>query len=56
MYSLAFFRGVVVRFRKLEIHTNAAQRHSTLQTMAIEVREGQTAAARQTAQGGRDDP
>ena len=39
------FRGVVVRFRQPETHTNAPQRHNTLQTMAIEVREGQAAAA-----------
>ena len=32
-------------------HTNTPQRHNTLQTMAIEVREGQAAAARQMAQG-----
>ena len=51
IYSLAFFIGVVVRFRKLKTHTNAPQRHNTLQTMAIEVGEGQTAAARQIAQG-----
>ena len=35
--SLAFFRGVVVRFRKAETRTNAPQRQNTLQTMAIEV-------------------
>ena len=28
-----------MRFRKRETHTNAPQRHNTLQTMAIEVRE-----------------
>ena len=38
---------VVVRFRKPETHTNAQHRHNTLQTMAIEVREGQAAAALQ---------
>ena len=32
-------RGVVARFRNPETHTNAPQRHNTLQTMAIEVRE-----------------
>ena len=32
-------------------HTNAPQRHNTLQTMVIEVREGQAAAARRMAQG-----
>ena len=42
---------MVVRFRKPETHPNAPQRHNTLQTMAIEVREGQAAAARQMAQG-----
>ena len=51
IHSLAFFRGVVVRFRKAETYTNVPQRHNTLQTMAIEVREGQAAAARQMAQG-----
>ena len=45
IYSLAFFRGVVARFRKAETHTNAPQRHNTLQTMAIEVLKGQAAAA-----------
>ena len=50
-YSSAFFTGVVVRFRKADTHTNAPQRHNTPQTMAIEVREGQAAAARQMAQG-----
>ena len=50
LYSLAFFRRVVVRFRNSETHTNAPQRHNTLQTMAIEVREGEAAAARQMAQ------
>ena len=46
---------MVVRFRKAETHTNAPQhapqRHNTLQTMAIEVREGLGTAARQMAQG-----
>ena len=51
LYSLAFFGAVVVRFRKAETHTNAPQRHKTLQTMAIEVREDQAAPARQMAQG-----
>ena len=51
IYSLTFFRGVVVRFRKAETHTNALQRQNTLQTMAIEVRKGQAAAARQMGQG-----
>ena len=51
IYSSGFFRGVVVLFRKVEIHTNAQQRHNTLQTMAVEVRGGQAAAARQMAQG-----
>ena len=49
--SLPIFRGVVVRFRTPETHTNEQQRQSTLQTMSIEVREGQAAAARQMAQG-----
>ena len=48
---VGIFRGVDVRFRKAETHTNAPQRHNTLQTAAIEVREGQAAAARQMAQG-----
>ena len=51
IYSWAFFREVVVRFRKDETHTNTPQRHKTLQTMAIEVREGQAAAAQQMARG-----
>ena len=42
---VGLFRGVVVQFRKAETHTNAPQRHSTLQTMAIDVREGQAAAS-----------
>ena len=45
-----FSEGLIVRFRKAETHTNAPQRHNTLQTMAIEVREGQVAAAPQIAQ------
>ena len=49
--SVRFFRGVVIQFRNSETHTNAPQRHNTLQTMAIEVRESQAAAARQMAQG-----
>ena len=48
---VGIFRGVVVRFRKTEAHTNAPQRHNTLQTMAIELRESQAAAAGQMAQG-----
>ena len=48
---VGIFRAVVVRFRKLETHANAPQRHNTQQTMAIEVRDGQAAAARQIAQG-----
>ena len=44
------FRGVVVRFRKPETHTNAPQRYNTPQTMAIEAREGQAAADRQMVQ------
>ena len=48
---VGMFRGLVVRYRKAETYTNAPQRHNTLQTMAIEVREGQAAAARQMAQG-----
>ena len=40
---------MVVRFRKAESHTNAPQRHKTLQTMAVEMHEGQAAAARQMA-------
>ena len=48
---VGIFRRVVVRFRKPETRTNAPQRHNTLHTMAIEMREGQAAAARQMAQG-----
>ena len=49
--SLAFVREGVVRFRKPEAHPNPPQRYNTLQTMAMEVREGQAAAARQMVQG-----
>ena len=49
---VGIFRGVRERFRKGETHTNAPRRHNTLQTMAIEVREGQAAAARQLAPEG----
>ena len=48
---VGIFRGVVVRFRKLGTQTNAPQRRNTLQTVAIEVREGQAAAAWRIAQG-----
>ena len=41
---------VVVRFRKAPTHTNAPQRRNTLQTMAIEAREVQAAAAWEIAQ------
>ena len=47
---VGFFRGVVARFPKPETNTNASQRHKTLQIMAIELREGQAAAARQMIQ------
>ena len=43
-------RGCTIsKFRNT--HTNAPQRHNTLQTMANEAREGQAAGARQMAQG-----
>ena len=48
---VGIFREVVVRFRQAETHANAPQRHNTLQTMAIEVREDQAAAAWQMTQG-----
>ena len=45
-----FSAGWLYDFEKLK-HINAPQRLNTLQTMAIEVREGQAAAARQMAEG-----
>ena len=45
-----FSEGWLYDFEKPK-HTNAPQRHNTLQTMAIEVRQGQAAAARQMAHG-----
>ena len=45
-----FSEGWLYDFEKTK-HTHAPQRHNTLQTMAIEVREDQAAAARQMAQG-----
>ena len=48
-----FSEGWLHDFKKPKhtTHTNAPQRHNTLQTMAIEVCEGQAAAAPQMAQG-----
>ena len=46
-----FQRGGCTISKSRNTH-NAPQRHNTLQTMAIEVREDQAAAARQVAQGG----
>ena len=48
---IGIFQGGGCTIRKAETRTNAPQRHNTLQTMAIEVREGQAAAARQMTQG-----
>ena len=51
---VAFFRGVVVRFSKSRnTHKRAAapQQYATDHIIAIEVREGRAAAARQMAQG-----
>lgn len=46
------FRGGVVQFGKTEnTHTNAPQRHITLQTISIEEREGKAAVARKMTQG-----
>ena len=47
---VAFFRGVVVRFSKSRnTHKRAEAPQYAIQTIAIEVREGEAAAARQMA-------